>query len=157
MDEIEVAPEEDARLNELIPGYMPMGASGMGDMPDMGKPRNTLLMGSHEGRAKGPFGSIFMGGMFTILKVREGLANYDEDPGWYENPPGTVASPVGERQALGAPASLPARQIAALSGAGGKRATRKAPRTRKMSAKGRAAISRAAKKRWAAWRKAKAK
>ena len=55
-------------------------------------------------------------------------------------------------------------QIASISGMGGKRGglggkrgTRKAPGTRKMSAKGRAAISRAAKKRWAAWRKAKAK
>jgi hypothetical protein len=32
-----------------------------------------------------------MGGMFTILKVRDNLASYD-DPGWYENPPGTLAS-----------------------------------------------------------------
>jgi hypothetical protein len=32
-----------------------------------------------------------MGGMFTILKVREGIARYD-DPGWYQNPAGTVAS-----------------------------------------------------------------
>ena len=82
------------RLNELVPGYMAMGSSGMGDMPDMGLPRNTLLMGSHNGRAEGPFGSIFMGGMFTILKIRENLRNY-EDPGWYEHPDGTVASPVG--------------------------------------------------------------
>jgi hypothetical protein len=29
--------------------------------------------------------------MFTILKVRENLTSY-EDPGWYENPPGTLAS-----------------------------------------------------------------
>jgi FtsP/CotA-like multicopper oxidase with cupredoxin domain len=105
----------DQKLNELVPGYMPMGASGMGDMPDMGRPRNTLLMGSHEGRAKGPFGSIYMGGMFTILKVRDRLASYDEDPGWYEHPPGTVASAVGERQALVAPAWLPRRQHAALA------------------------------------------
>ena len=34
---------------------------------------------------------IDMGGMFTILKVRENLTSYD-DPGWYENPPGTLAS-----------------------------------------------------------------
>ena len=27
--------------------------------------------------------------VFTILKVRENLTNYD-DPGWYQNPPGTV-------------------------------------------------------------------
>jgi FtsP/CotA-like multicopper oxidase with cupredoxin domain len=82
------------RLNELVPGYMSMGSSGMGDMPDMGLPRNTLLMGSHNGRAEGPFGSIFMGGMFTMLKIRENLRNY-EDPGWYDHPAGTVASAVG--------------------------------------------------------------
>lgn len=29
-------------------------------------------------------------GMFTILKVREELASYD-DPGWYKSPPGTQA------------------------------------------------------------------
>lgn len=32
-----------------------------------------------------------MGGMFTVLKVREGIANY-EDPGWYKHPEGTVAA-----------------------------------------------------------------
>jgi len=89
----------DDTLSELVPGYMPMGGSGMGDMPDMGKPRNSLLMGSHEGRAQGPFGSIFMGGMFTLLKVREGLRSYDEDPGWYEHPPGSLAEAVGEKDA----------------------------------------------------------
>ena len=31
-----------------------------------------------------------MGGMFTILKIREHLSSYD-DPGWYDNPPGTLA------------------------------------------------------------------
>ena len=40
--------------------------------------------------ARGPFDYITMGGMFTLLKVREQLASYD-DPVWYENPPGTVA------------------------------------------------------------------
>jgi manganese oxidase len=39
----------------------------------------------------GPFDYITMGGLFTILKVREGITSY-EDPGWYQNPPGTVAS-----------------------------------------------------------------
>jgi cobalt-zinc-cadmium efflux system outer membrane protein len=39
---------------------------------------------------KGPFGYIDMGGMFTVLKVREHLRGY-EDPGWYPHPPGTVA------------------------------------------------------------------
>ena len=41
----------------------------------------------------GPFGKIDMSGMFTILKVRKDLANYN-DPGWYKNPAGTVAEPI---------------------------------------------------------------
>jgi hypothetical protein len=33
-----------------------------------------------------------MGGMFTVVKVREGLARGDyKDPGWYKHPAGTVA------------------------------------------------------------------
>lgn len=108
----------DQKVNELVPGYMPMGATGMGDMMDMGKPRNSLLMGAHEGRAAGPFGSIFMGGMFTILKIREDLRSYDEDPGWYEHPEGTVASAVGEKQVVASPASVKHRLPAPLADIG---------------------------------------
>jgi manganese oxidase len=51
-------------------------------------PKNTIAMKG----APGPFGDyIPMGGLFTILKVRDALRSYDEDPGWYEHPPGTVA------------------------------------------------------------------
>jgi hypothetical protein len=33
-----------------------------------------------------------MGGMFSVVKVRAGLArNEYKDPGWYKHPPGTVA------------------------------------------------------------------
>ena len=33
-----------------------------------------------------------MGGMFTVVKVRQGLAKNDyKDPGWYKHPEGTVA------------------------------------------------------------------
>jgi hypothetical protein len=39
----------------------------------------------------GPFDYITMGGLFTILKVRENLTSY-ADPGWYGHPQGTVAS-----------------------------------------------------------------
>ena len=39
----------------------------------------------------GPFGPIEMGGMFTMMKIRAGLARYVADPGWFEHPPGTVA------------------------------------------------------------------
>jgi hypothetical protein len=41
--------------------------------------------------ARGPHDYITMGGMFTILKVRENLASYD-DPGWYNAPVGTQAN-----------------------------------------------------------------
>jgi hypothetical protein len=31
--------------------------------------------------------------MFTVVKVREGLARGDyRDPGWYRHPPGTIAA-----------------------------------------------------------------
>ncbi len=45
----------------------------------------------------GPFGTIAMGGMFTVLKVREGLASL-ADPGWYAGPPDEVAGPADEAQ-----------------------------------------------------------
>jgi hypothetical protein len=32
-----------------------------------------------------------MGGLFTILKVRDQLHTYEADPGWYQHPPRTVA------------------------------------------------------------------
>jgi hypothetical protein len=42
--------------------------------------------------ATGPFGDyIAMGGLFTIVKVRDDLKSDHEDPGWYQHPPGTVA------------------------------------------------------------------
>jgi FtsP/CotA-like multicopper oxidase with cupredoxin domain len=81
--------DADARLGALVPGTMAMGRTGMGDMMDMGRPRNTLPMMA----GTGPFGAIEMGGMFTVLKVREGITSY-EDPGWYKQPPGTVARKV---------------------------------------------------------------
>jgi hypothetical protein len=51
-------------------------------------PDNTLPMMTGSGQ----FGPIEMGGMFTVMKIREGLARDDyRDPGPYKNPPGTVA------------------------------------------------------------------
>ncbi len=73
----------------LLPGYMTMGENGMGDMAEMGMavPRNSTPMVG----GQGPFDYITMGGLFTILKVREGITSY-EDPGWYKHPGGTVAT-----------------------------------------------------------------
>ena len=81
------------KIGKLVPGYMAMGETGMYGMSEMADmmpgPKNTLPMMTGTGQ----FGPIDMGGMFTILKVREGITSYD-DPGWYQNPPGTVATTV---------------------------------------------------------------
>jgi FtsP/CotA-like multicopper oxidase with cupredoxin domain len=78
----------DQRVTSLLPGYMTMGQTGMAEMGEMQMPvpRNSIPMVG----ARGPFDYITMGGMFTILKVREELDG-DGDPGWYDHPPGTVA------------------------------------------------------------------
>ncbi|RJS16016.1 copper oxidase [Corallococcus sp. H22C18031201] len=79
----------DAKVRKLLPGYMTMGQAGMGDMGEMGMPvpENSIPMSGGEGK----HGYITMGGMFTVLKVRE-HTNGQEDSGWYENPPGTQAT-----------------------------------------------------------------
>ncbi|MBL8960881.1 MAG: copper oxidase [Gemmatimonadetes bacterium] len=78
----------DAAARDLLPSYMTMGQTGMGDHAVMGMPvpRNSIPMLGREG----PKGYIDMGGMFTILKVREQVTS-QVDPGWYADPPGTVA------------------------------------------------------------------
>ncbi|MCW5805698.1 MAG: copper oxidase [Deltaproteobacteria bacterium] len=79
----------EARLGRVVPGYMTMGQAGMREMAemDMTQPANSIsMMGG-----KGPHGVIEMGGMFTILKVRDKLPAGDGDPGWYAAPPGTTA------------------------------------------------------------------
>ncbi len=77
-------------IGKSVPGYMAMGTTGMGDMQEMAKmmggPENTLPMMTGDG----PYGPIEMGGMFTILKVRDGITDY-KDPGFYKPPKGTVA------------------------------------------------------------------
>lgn len=78
----------DQKIGRLLPQYMTMGEKGMGSMGEMrmGVPKNSLPMVG----AAGPFSYIDMGGMFTVLKVRDDLTNY-ADPGWYQHPAGTVA------------------------------------------------------------------
>ena len=72
------------------PDYMPMGSAGMAEMGEMEMPLpdNTVPMMAGWGQ----FGPIEMGGMFSVVKVREGIAANDyKDPGWYQHPEGTVA------------------------------------------------------------------
>ena len=78
------------KIRRLVPDYMPMGSSGMADMGEMEMPLpdNTLPMMT--GFAQ--FGAVEMGGMFSVVKVREGIAAGDyKDPGWFKHPEGTVA------------------------------------------------------------------
>lgn len=78
------------KITRVAPDYMVMGERGMADMQEMEMPipDNTLPMMT----GRGPFGPLEMGGMFSVMKVREGLARGDyTDPGWYKHPTGTVA------------------------------------------------------------------
>jgi hypothetical protein len=103
--------EAAAAMRELLPGYMPMGRDGMAEHQDhvnmghMRGPENTLPMMT----GIGPFGNLEMGGMFTLIKVRDDLAPGDfRDPGWYRNPPGTVARRVSSDPEFGDPVRAPA-------------------------------------------------
>jgi hypothetical protein len=91
------------RLDALTPGTMVMGTTGMGDMAEhqkmMAIPRNSIPMRG----GVGPYGPIDMGGMFTILKIRDDMS-YDRDPGWYSQPRGTSAWRVDSMSTKPAPA-----------------------------------------------------
>lgn len=78
------------RIARLIPDYMVMGDKGMAEMGamEMPLPDNTLPMMT----GTGPFGPLEMGGMFSVVKVRDDVKPGDyRDPGWYRHPAGTVA------------------------------------------------------------------
>jgi hypothetical protein len=80
----------ETAVRRLVPDYVSMGSVGMAEMGTMRHPLpdNTLPMMTGFGQ----FGPIEMGGMFTVVKVREGLTAGDYgDPGPYRNPEGSVA------------------------------------------------------------------
>ena len=89
----------EQRIRAMLPGYMAMGKNGMdgtGEMAGMmDGPANTLPMSG----GKGPFGDVGMGGMFTVLKVRDELKGR-ADPGWYRHPKGSLAYRVSSDPAL---------------------------------------------------------
>ena len=92
------------KIHPLIPDYMVMGERGMGDMAEMEMPipDNTVPMMGGDG----PFGSVEMGGMFSVVKVRRDQRPGDyKNPGWYQHPAGTVAheytGPVAEPKRAG--------------------------------------------------------
>ena len=74
------------QIRSQLPGFVAMGKSGMYEheqhaaMSHMKGPENTLPMTV----GQGPFGPIGMGGMFTVVKIREHLSG-NTDPGWYNS------------------------------------------------------------------------
>jgi FtsP/CotA-like multicopper oxidase with cupredoxin domain len=96
----------DAAVRQMLPGYMSMGEAGMAEhqnhvnMGHMQGPENTLPMML----GRGPFGNLEMGGMFTVVKVRDQLRRGDYgDPGWYSHPRGTIAHRVSDDANFGTP------------------------------------------------------
>lgn len=93
------------KIRALLPGYMAMGKDGMSEHSahlamGMRGPENTLPMMAGEGQ----FGPIEMGGMFTVVKVRDDQPPGDyRDPGWYRYPQGSVARRVSSDAQFGQP------------------------------------------------------
>ena len=78
---------KSARCSPNTCRWATKGMADMGEM-EMPLPDNTVPMMTGWGQ----YGPIEMGGMFSVVKVREGIGAGDyTDPGWYENPPGTQA------------------------------------------------------------------
>ncbi len=73
----------DERLERAVPAFAAMLD---GQDPQLVPDNSLAMMGG-----RGPFGYITMGGMFSILKVRDALPSDGADPGWYEHPAGSVA------------------------------------------------------------------
>lgn len=89
----------DSAVQSLVPSYMTMGTDGMGEMGKHAKymdiPENSIPMVG----AKGPFDYISMGGMFTILKVRNRVQGF-ADPGWYQPPEDTLVRAATQDELL---------------------------------------------------------
>ncbi len=85
----------DEKIQQLIPGYMTLGTTGMRDMTESGMPipPNSIPMLGFDGQ----FGDTVLGGMANILRVRENIETY-EDPGPYKFPKGSVAAPPTEEE-----------------------------------------------------------
>ncbi len=92
-----------------MPGMSHHGMHGAGGMA---MPKNSIAMMG----GPGPYGTIDMGGMLAVFKVRENMTSY-ADPGWYEAPPGTVAQLATQQElqrdgiAVAAPASQPGATV----------------------------------------------
>lgn len=82
----------DRLLAQVLPDFPHLPELSRQPRPDLDAeplPKNSQpMVGGTAG-----FGYVTMGGMVTVLKVRDGIASYG-DPGWYQHPEGTVAGPA---------------------------------------------------------------
>jgi manganese oxidase len=94
--------EFDEKIASVLPSYLDFAQTGMSETHGEEHliPPNSIPMFG----APGAFGFINMGGMFTVLKVRENLAEGSEI-GWYTHPAGTVAdvAPMSDMHRDGIP------------------------------------------------------
>ena len=100
----------EQNIQKMLPGFIAMGQHGMAEHQehvDAGHhpgPPNTLPMMT----GKGPYGNLEMGGMFTMVKVRDHITPGDfSDPGWYDAPDGTQAARVSSDPTFGDPPRRP--------------------------------------------------
>jgi FtsP/CotA-like multicopper oxidase with cupredoxin domain len=100
------------KISSLVPDYMVMGDKGMHDMAvmEMPLPDNTLPMMT----GTGPFGPVGMGGMFSVVKVRDDIGRGDfKDPGAYRHPAGTLAREVTSEYTADLPETVRAESLQA--------------------------------------------
>jgi hypothetical protein len=100
----------EGKIRDHLPGFIAMGENGMAEHQqhiDVGHhpgPANTLPMMT----GSGPYGPIEMGGMFTLVKVRDDIAPNDfSDPGWYNPPANTIAKKISSNPNYGNPPRKP--------------------------------------------------
>jgi len=94
------------RVRAISPGFLPMMRYGMAEHQEhtdgghQGPVNTTAMMAG-----KGPFGNMEMGGMFTVVKVRDDVGSGEfADPGWYRHPAGTIARRLSSDPNFGNPA-----------------------------------------------------
>jgi hypothetical protein len=98
----------EGEIRRMLPGYAAMGKNGMSEHTQhiaagLPGPENTLAMMAGDGQ----FGSLEMGGMFTVLKVRDELPSGDyRDPGWYDYPEDQQAHCVSDDPDFGNPVRI---------------------------------------------------
>ncbi|MDP3275061.1 MAG: copper oxidase [Deltaproteobacteria bacterium] len=98
----------DRRMSRVMPDFMTMGATGMGGMGEMPMPvpANSLPMRGGPGR----YHYIDMGGMFTVVKVRDRVDGTEaQAQGWYEFPEGTVSGPADPARMAADGVTVPTR------------------------------------------------